>query len=108
MKAAEIDGSLAEGLGFALETVAPESLVIKPVQVRFSNYLGQHWSLTFQMPGIEEGLRPDHFRRKKFGAKPQRTKSARRKVIDLPHIGRRSRFILPQPSLLSASFQPPQ
>jgi hypothetical protein len=36
------------GLGFALETVAPESLVIKPVQVRFSNYLGQHWSLTFR------------------------------------------------------------
>ena len=48
MKAAEIDGSLAEGLGFALETVAPESLVIKPVQVRFSNYLGQHWSETFR------------------------------------------------------------
>src|SRR5438552_11164905 len=47
--------------------------------------------MTFRMPGIEEGLRPDHFRRKKFGAKTQRTKSARRKVIDLPHIGRQSR-----------------
>jgi len=53
MKAAEIDGSLAEGLGFALETVAPESLVIKPVQVRFSNYLGQHWSQTFRTSGGE-------------------------------------------------------
>ena len=41
------------GLGFALETVAPESLVIKPVQVRFSNYLGQHWSETFRTSGGE-------------------------------------------------------
>ena len=49
MKAVEIDVNFKlVGLGFALETVALESLVIKPVQMRFSDYLGQHWSQTFR------------------------------------------------------------
>jgi hypothetical protein len=36
----------------------PESFVIKPVQVRFSDYLGQHWSLTFRADINHPGAEP--------------------------------------------------